>query len=151
MLTANKAAGINPGTYVAQLDFLGPILFAPLHCSNITVRNIYTSPIIAYVKNDNPIQKKMVEDLDTHFRKLKTLVKLINDDPLVKAFILQEIKKFISDNAKDAEAALAAYESQINLLSGSDRELKRIGLPETEFYTKEFESKEALDSYISDD
>jgi hypothetical protein len=48
------------------------------------------------------------------------------------------------------EAALAAYDSQINLLSGADRKLKRIGMPDTKFYTQGFKTKEALDSYISD-
>jgi len=54
MLTADKKAGFNNG-YLPQLDFLGPMLFAPLHCSDIKAKNIYASPMIAYVENDNPI------------------------------------------------------------------------------------------------
>jgi hypothetical protein len=51
--------------------------------------------------------------------------------------------------ARDSEAMLKAYDSQINLWSGSDRAFSKMTFPNMTFTMQEFESKESLEEYIA--
>jgi len=54
-----------------------------------------------------------------------------------------------SPGAIEAEALLKAYDSQINLWSGSDRQFSKMNFPKMSFYLKEFEDKKSLEDYIA--
>lgn len=52
--------GRREGGYVPFADPLGPMLYFPFHCAAIKEMNIHESPVIGYIEQDNPVQKKLV-------------------------------------------------------------------------------------------
>jgi hypothetical protein len=59
---------------------------------------------------------------------------------MLKGAISMQIEGLKTDEAVQAEALLKARDSQINLLSGSDRLIKKLSFPTLKFTFKEFKS-----------
>lgn len=126
-------------------------MFFPLHCTELKESAIYESPLIAYVENDNPVQKETLENIELHFKKQANLIDQINGDIFFKNTLKVLIQGLATDEAVQAEALLKARDSQINLLSGSDRLIKKLSFPSLKFKLKGFKTQDAMDDYIAAD
>lgn len=84
------------GGYIPMADQIGPIFFFPYHCTKLERRNIYASPVIATIKQNNPINDKMVRQVLSHFEGMATLMKTVEKNDFLKSMIgkgLDKLKK----------------------------------------------------------
>lgn len=108
----NGGVGQKEGGYVPFTDPIGPMAYFPLHCSKIETRGIYESPYIGFIRQDNEIQQKVMEQVLEHFAGMGTLLNTINSDPLLKSFVVGGLGDFQKNEVlKEAEAYLKAYDS----------------------------------------
>jgi hypothetical protein len=56
-------------------------------------------------------------------------VKLVNGNELLSTLVEGSLAKIRTPTAREAEAFLRAYDSQINLWSGQDRQFSRMTFP----------------------
>ena len=86
-------------------------MFFPLHCTELKETKIYSSPLIAYVEKDNPVQKETLENIELHFKKQADLIDQINSDPFFKNTLKAVISGLATKEAVQAEALLKARDS----------------------------------------
>jgi len=60
----------NGTSYSPLVDFLGPVALHPPHCYKIgdDLDNFIESPIIAYVKNDNDVERDLIAMVNQTFK-----------------------------------------------------------------------------------
>ena len=54
--------------YVPVLDIFGPYFFYPPHCKPRSKDKLYESPIIGVFKNDNQVQRDVINTMRSLFR-----------------------------------------------------------------------------------
>ena len=79
---------------------------------------IFASPIVAHIKQDNVPHNDLVEMVKSHFDNFDTLIKMVATNDMLMEMVNASISKGKTENAVEAEALLKAYDSQINLWSG---------------------------------
>lgn len=67
MVNANVTTDVDKQDYIPMLDALGPMMFFPPHCVEVKRLMTWASPVIATIKSDSIIQKKLVEQLQVFF------------------------------------------------------------------------------------
>ena len=126
--------------YMPFIDPTGPYLFYPPHC-NPQKEDQKRSPIIAYIKNDNQIERDLIATLESLFsfqRRVFTILSFFESQNSFFEFYLYG--QGISFN-------MATEKTQIGVgqgFFGNFYKFKNIG----NFQFMEFESKEAIDEYI---
>jgi hypothetical protein len=60
--------------YDPLTDPTGPMNYFPLHCMPIKDRDIYASPVVATIKQENDIQRKMINQILAHFNGMSKLL-----------------------------------------------------------------------------
>jgi hypothetical protein len=117
----NGGVGFDGG-YDPLTDALGPMNFFPVHCMPIESRSIYASPVVATISQSNDIQRKMKDQILTHFNAMSKLLQTIKNDELLSSLIettvgaLDDLTVLV-----EIEAILKTVDSFINLWSGENR------------------------------
>ena len=61
MTNANVTTDVNKTDYIPMLDVVGPMMFFPPHCVEVKRTMTWASPVIATLKSNSTIQKKLVD------------------------------------------------------------------------------------------
>ena len=145
-MTEGSAVYKAQGGYVPMTDLLGPLMYFPFHCSEIKSREIYASPIIATINDrgkSNTVQDHLIDQVLEHFNGMSTLMKTINSDSGLKGLIdssLDSAKK-ASWQVLEMEAMMQAYDNTVNAMSGKNRGIGDLKIPDMKFKNKAFDSK----------
>ena len=100
------------------VDVTGPLLFFPQQCTPNPERSIYASPIIAYIKDDNPVQAQLVELVKSHFDSFGTIIDIVMQNDIFLETVTSELLKLKTQETIEAEAISKVVDSQMNHWSG---------------------------------
>ena len=86
-------------------------MFYPQHCAAGPDPDIFASPVVAYLKQDNKPHKDLVDMVTSHFDTFETMIRMVSGNDFLLDTVTESIRSGRTESAVEAEALLKAYDS----------------------------------------